>query len=199
MFLFFALFTINALSPKLFRKEELSLNATYQLLANNIAFYISSLFVFGYSFADSTVAIISLLFSVFAALQSGLFHFWKERTATQLLGYYALVLFIVFVGFQWNGITVTLLWLLTAVIVFIAGVRLRSTPARMSAITLIGATLLKLVVLDSITFSTLQKVIAYLILGVLLLLVSFFYQKTTSPRPTPAKHDREDSQHTTKT
>jgi hypothetical protein len=40
-----------------------------------------------------------------------------------------------------------------------------------------GATLLKLVVLDSLTFSTIQKVIAYLVLGVLLLLISFFYQK----------------------
>jgi uncharacterized membrane protein len=40
-----------------------------------------------------------------------------------------------------------------------------------------GVTLLKLVVLDSLTFSTIQKVIAYLVLGVLLLLVSYFYQK----------------------
>ena len=184
MFLFFVLFTTNALSAKLFRKDQLSLTAAYQLLANNIAFYIAALFVFGYSFADSTVALISLLFSVFAAIQAGLFSFWKERTATHLFAYYALVLFIVFVGFQWSGITVTLLWLLTAVVVFSAGVRLKSTPARMSAITLIGATLLKLVALDSITFSTLQKVIAYLVLGVLLLLVSFFYQKTsTSKRP----------------
>jgi uncharacterized membrane protein len=47
----------------------------------------------------------------------------------------------------------------------------------MTGITLMGLTLLKLVVLDSLTFSTIQKVIAYLVLGVLLLLVSFFYQK----------------------
>jgi uncharacterized membrane protein len=47
----------------------------------------------------------------------------------------------------------------------------------MTAITLMGVTLLKLLVLDSLTFSTIQKVVAYLVLGVLLLLVSFFYQK----------------------
>jgi uncharacterized membrane protein len=69
------------------------------------------------------------------------------------------------------------LWLLTAVVVFIAGVKLKSNLARMAAITLMGATLLKLVALDSLTFSTLQKVIAYLVLGVLLLLISYFYQK----------------------
>ena len=187
MFLFFALFTITAVSPKLFRKETLSLTATYQLLTNNIAFYIAALFVFGYSFADSTIALISLLFSVFAAVQSGLFHFWKEKTTSQMLAYYSLILFTIFIGFQWKGITVTLLWLLTAVIIFVAGVRLKSTPARMAAITLIGVTLLKLAALDSISFSTLQKVIAYLVLGVLLLLVSFFYQKTTSRRPMQSK------------
>lgn len=177
MFLFFALFTINALSPKLFRSEVLSLNATYQLLSNNIAFYIAALFVFGYSFANSTVALISFLFAAFAAIEAGLFLFWKERTTSRLMSYYALMLFVIFIGFQWKGITVTLMWLLTAVIVFIAGVRLKSVPARMAAITLIGVTLLKLVALDSLTFSTLQKVIAYLVLGVLLLLVSYFYQK----------------------
>ena len=47
----------------------------------------------------------------------------------------------------------------------------------MMAIVLIGVTLAKLVVFDSLIFTTVQKVIAYLILGVLLLIVSFFYQK----------------------
>ncbi|HET7897889.1 MAG TPA: DUF2339 domain-containing protein, partial [Flavisolibacter sp.] len=56
-------------------------------------------------------------------------------------------------------------------------VRFRSIPLRMAAIALMGVTLLKLVALDSLTFSTVQKVIAYLVLGVLLLLVSYFYQK----------------------
>jgi uncharacterized membrane protein len=177
MFLFFALFSFIALSPKIFRKEPLSLSATYQLLSNNIAFYIAALFVFGYTFANSTIAFITFLFAVFAAVQSAALFYWKEKRAGLILGYYALVLFVIFIGFEWQGITVTLLWLLTAVILFIAGVRLKSTAARMSAITLIGATLLKLVAMDSLTFSTLQKVIAYLVLGVLLLVVSYFYQK----------------------
>lgn len=174
---FFAQFALNALSAKLFRKEALSLPATYQHLANNGSFYIAALFVFGYTFADSTVALISLLFAVFAALQALGFLAGKEKTAGKLLGFYALVLFVIFIGFQWKGITVTLLWLLTAVIVFIAGVRTKSVPARMAAIALMGFTLVKLVALDSLTFTTLQKVIAYLVLGVLLLVVSFFYQK----------------------
>jgi uncharacterized membrane protein len=177
MFLFFAVFDVNALSSKLFRRDVLSLNAGYQLLSNNAAFYIAALFVFGYSFVNSTVALISFLFAAFAAVQAVLLHFWKEKATSRYLSYYALVLFVIFIGFQWKGITVTLLWLLTAVILFIAGVKQKSIPARMAAISLMGVTLVKLVVLDSLTFSTLQKVIAYLVLGVLLLLISYFYQK----------------------
>ena len=47
----------------------------------------------------------------------------------------------------------------------------------MAGIILIGVTLGKLVALDSLTFTTVQKVIAYLVLGILLLVVSFMYQK----------------------
>ena len=79
--------------------------------------------------------------------------------------------------FNWNGVTVTLLWLLTSVIIFSVGVYRKSVPLRLTAILLIGITLLKLVVLDSMSFSPVQKIIAYLVLGVLLLVVSFFYQK----------------------
>ena len=177
MFLFFAVFTVIAISEKLFRKGELSTTASYQLLTNNIAFYVAGLMVFGYSFVDSTTALISLLISFFAALQAVGYYYWKELFTTQILACYALLLFVVFIGFQWKGITVTLLWLLTAVIAFSAGVRLKSTAARMAAIALIGTTLLKLIIFDSLRFSTLQKVIAYLVLGVLLLVVSYFYQR----------------------
>ena len=85
--------------------------------------------------------------------------------------------FIVFIAFGWDGLSVTLLWLLTAVIVFSVGAARRSVFLRMQGILLMGLTLLKLLLLDSNNFSPIQKVISYVVLGVLLLLVSFFYQK----------------------
>ena len=177
MGLFFFLFWLNAISPKLLRKESLSAAHAYQLLVNNIALSLSALYVFGASFENATLAVIALFLSLFVAAQAVLFHYRKEETARNVLAWYALSLFVLFIGFQWKGITVTLLWLQTAVVLFIFGVRRKSNPLRMTAIILIGLTLLKLVALDSLTFSTIQKVIAYLVLGVLLLLVSFFYQK----------------------
>jgi hypothetical protein len=177
MCLYFFLFLLNAVSPRLFRNEHLPAPHTYQLLTNNMAFSLSAFYVFGYSFQNTTIATIALFLSLFVAAQALLFQVWKEDRTRNFLAWYALSLFVLFIGFQWTGIMVTLLWLLTAVVLFIIGVRQKSNPLRMTAITLMGVTLLKLVVLDSLTFSTIQKVIAYLVLGVLLLLVSFFYQK----------------------
>lgn len=177
MSLFFLLFFLNAIAPRLVRKEGLNTAHSYQLLLNNGALFLAALFVFGYSFENSSIALISLFLSVLALLQTVLFFVWKENRTRNLMGYYALALFATFIGFQWKGIVVTLLWLLTAVVLFIAGVRTKSIPLRLASITLMGVTLLKLVALDSLTFSILQKVIAYLLLGVLLLLVSYFYQR----------------------
>lgn len=177
MSLFFLLFFLNAVSPKLMRKERLSVAHTYLLLLNNFALFIAALFVFGSTFENASLATISLFLSLFAAAQALLFYGWKEERTCNFLGFYALALFVVFIGFQWKGIVVTLLWLATAVTLFVVGVKFKSIPLRMAAIALMGVTLLKLVALDSLTFSTIQKVIAYLVLGVLLLLISYFYQK----------------------
>ena len=106
------------------------------------------------------------------------FYLWKEEVyAKRMFASLAFILFVLFIMLQWSGVTVTLLWLLTAMIIFAFGVMQKSVATHMAAIVLMGITLLKLVLLDSLTFSSIQKVIAYISLGVLLLVVSFFYQK----------------------
>lgn len=179
MVFFFLLFAIS--SHKLFQKRSLHVNDAYQLLANNVALYIAALFQFGFSekATNGDLAFITFIVSIVVALQAiFLYNLWKEELiATRLLSSLALTLFVMFIAFNWDGFTVTFLWLLTAVIVFAWGFRMRSVRARMAGIILIGVTLGKLIALDSLTFTTVQKVIAYLVLGVLLLIVSFFYQK----------------------
>lgn len=181
MIFFFLVFLFAVLSFKIFRKKQLHVNDAYQLLVNNIALYIAALFQFGLSAkaTNTDLALITLIVSVIVAMQAVLFYnFWKEEMyATRLLSSLALTLFVMFIAFNWDGFTVTFLWLLTAVIVFAWGFRMHSVRARMAGIILMGVTLGKLLALDSLTFTTIQKVIAYLVLGVLLLIVSFFYQK----------------------
>jgi uncharacterized membrane protein len=157
MTVFFPAIFINAVSPKLLRRERLSKAHTWQLFTNNVAVSLSALYVFGYSYENSTIAMIALCLALFVALQAGLFHYWHEAHTRNVMAWYSLSLFVLFIGFQWTGIIVTLLWLATAVVVFVLGVRKKSNPIRMTGITLMGATLLKLVVLDSLTFSTIKK------------------------------------------
>lgn len=181
MIFFFLVFLFAVLSFKILKRRKLQINDAYQLMINNIALYIAALFEFGLSAkaTNGDLGLITLIISSVVALQAVLFYnFWKdEQYATRLLSSLALTLFVMFIAFNWDGFTVTFLWLLTAVVVFAWGFRMGSVRARMAGIILIGVTLGKLLALDSLTFTTIQKVIAYLVLGVLLLVVSFFYQK----------------------
>jgi len=181
MILFFLAFLFAVISYKLIHKKTLHINDAYQLILNNVALYVAILFLFGLSEkgTNNDLAIITLIVAGVVSLQSFMFYkYWREELyANRLLAALALALFVMFIAFNWDGFTVTFLWLLTAVIVFAWGFRMRSVRARMAGIILIGVTLGKLVALDSLTFTTVQKVIAYLVLGILLLVVSFMYQK----------------------
>lgn len=180
MIFFFLIFHFSILAFKLIYRKPLGVNDTYGLLLNNVALYLAALFVFGLSLnTDDHLALISFIFSIFTALQAFIMiKTWKEESVTiKLLSLLSLSLFVFFIALNWDGFTVTFLWLLTAILIFAWGFRIRSVQARMTAILLIGLTLGKLLVVDSLSFTTIQKVIAYLVLGVLLLVVSFFYQK----------------------
>lgn len=175
---FFLLFWINAVSDRIFHQHSLSVPNIYQLAINNLALYLASLFVIGSSFQHSSLAMVTIGVAIIVALEAMLFYYlWQERAATRMTALFSFLLFILFIAFQWKGLTVTLLWLLVAVIVFTLGVQKKWPALRMTSIVLMGVTLLKLVALDTLTFSTVQKVVAFLILGVLLLVVSYFYQK----------------------
>lgn len=178
MGLFFILFIGNIIASRLFFRQPLPLMAPFALVANNLAVYIGALFIMGFE-EDARLSFITLIVSLFTAMQALLvLSFWKEeKAAPKGLANFSLLLFILFIAFEWDGITVTLLWLLTAIVLFSWGVVRKTVPARMAAIVLMGVTLLKLVFLDSLTFSPIQKIISYITLGVLLLVVSFFYQK----------------------
>ncbi len=179
MLFFFLLFSASVIIPKWKERKEFTNADIYQLTLNNLAFYTAALLVFAPALETGPMAIISLLFSLFVGLQSYLvYSVWREELQLQkLLNSCSLILFIVFIALQWEGLMVTLLWLLTAVLCFTWGVIRKSAFARITSILLMGVTLLKLLVFDSLSFSPVQKIISYVVLGILLLVVSFFYQK----------------------
>jgi uncharacterized membrane protein len=71
----------------------------------------------------------------------------------------------------------TVLWGLYSFVLIALGIRKRNKVLRISAIVLFGLTLIKLFAFDIINLSTGYKVVAFTALGILLLVVSFLYQK----------------------
>lgn len=175
---FFVLFAVHALAGRIVRGQALQRRQAQQLLANNLLLYTVIALV---DAASSHAGFLFLNggFSLFTAMQATACAFFL-RTETYLkkgLSLFSLCLFLIFIANRWHGITVTFLWLLIAVGLFSAGIGLKSVWLRLSAMVLMGITLAKLVAVDSLRFSTIQKIIAYLTLGVLLLIVGFFYQR----------------------
>ncbi len=190
MIAFFLLFYFNAMAEIFFyqKKNDVEVSVTSRmglktsgllsLRINNMALYGGCLVLFGQYYTNPGYALITLAMAGLLAAQAGIFYFvWKDAAVKKFMASFSFVLFVIFIALAWTGLTVTLLWLLTAVIVFAIGAVQKWPVTRMAAVILMGATLIKLVLIDSLVFTTVQKVIAYVLLGVLLLVVSFFYQK----------------------
>lgn len=180
MVIFYLLFTINALAHRLIRSERLTKEHIQQIIINNITLYLSSLFVFGHgevgAHLASTTAYIAV-WMIWFALFSFLF-FKTENVLQQSLAMQAVVLIALFIGFYWTGFFVTILWVAFAVVLFGWGIFSHRSWPRLAAILLMIVTLGKLVIFDSSKFTPIQKIAAYLLIGALLLVLSFFYQRT---------------------
>lgn len=176
---FFLLFCGNALAPKILRGTTLTKRQTQDILLNNIALFIVVYLLHAPHFSTAQTAAVAGLFALFTGVQAALVHqtIPTEATLKKGLATLSVAALLLFIGAQWDGIVVTLLWLILAVTLFSWGALAKAVWLRLTGMVLMGVTLLKLVAFDSMRFTPVQKIIAYLTLGVLLLLVGFFYQK----------------------
>ena len=179
MGIFYILFTINALAYRLVRSEPLTVGDIQQVIINNIALYVASLVVFGYGqfgiHLASTTACVAAIMIFFASVSYLLFA--PEKVLQRSLAMQAVILMAMYIGFYWNGFFVTLLWVAFSIVLFGWGIISHRSWPRLGAILLMIVTLGKLVFFDSSKFSPIQKITAYLLIGALLLVLSFFYQK----------------------
>jgi uncharacterized membrane protein len=176
---FFLLFSLHALSQRLLRQHPLQRWQVQQIFNSNILLYLLAVVVYNATFLQFNFTFLNSSFSIFAALQAGLCYYFLPNETYLKKGFvlFSISLFLLFIANRWEGITVTLLWLLLAVLLFGTGFGLKAMWLRLTGVVLMGITLAKLVFLDSLRFSTVQKIVAYLTLGVLLLVVGFFYQR----------------------
>ena len=179
MGIFYLLFMINAFAYRLVRSESLTTGDIQQVAVNNIALYLSALAIFGYSefgtHLASTTGYVALWMLLLAYLSYVVFR--AENVLQQSLAMQAVVLITLFIGFYWTGFFVTILWIAFSIVLFAWGTISHRSWPRLAAILLMIVTLGKLVFFDSSKFSPIQKITAYLLIGALLLVLSFFYQK----------------------
>jgi len=76
-----------------------------------------------------------------------------------------------------NKISITVLWTLCAFVQMWLGMQLKYKTLRIISLSLLGLVLLKLFMYDLINVSQGAKIIAFVVLGVVLLVLSFLYQK----------------------
>jgi hypothetical protein len=76
----------------------------------------------------------------------------------------------------------SVLWTLYAAAVLAWGFLRRSAPLRYGALGLLGLTIFKVFVVDLASVKTLYRMLSFLLLGVVLLLVGFLYQKMSRER-----------------
>jgi uncharacterized membrane protein len=173
------LFFVNALANRLVRTEPVTASDIQQSTTNNLALYFSALIVFGLGQFGNHLAGITgwvFVFILCLALLSCLI-FPSEVMLQRSLIVQAVILLAMFIGFNWNGLVVTLLWVALAVVLFVLGIYNRRSWPRLAAILLMCITLGKLIIFDTTKFTTVQKIVAYLVIGTLLLILSFYYQK----------------------
>ena len=179
MALYYILFLINALAFRISRQMALTVGDIQQIIVNNTALYFAAIIILGNLLMGSELAGITgsmfLLTGLLAFISSKMLS--SEIILQRLLTWQSLLFLLLFIAFQWDGLTVTLLWIAVSVILFVWGIFVQKSWTRLASALLIGITLIKLLVFDSERFSTIQKISCYIIIGVLLLLYSFYYQK----------------------
>ncbi|MBV9962117.1 MAG: DUF2339 domain-containing protein [Parafilimonas sp.] len=179
MSVYYILFLLSAFAFIITKRIRLSNRQLLHLLVNNFALFISLLSIFNASASNENAAGVSgfcaILFFALAVAGNNFFH--EEKILNRMHYAEALILVVLFISIQYSGLTITMLWTLVSIIVFIIGIVTKTIWPRLAAIMLLGFTLLKLIFLDSMSFTAVQKIIAYITIGTLLLILSFFYQK----------------------
>jgi uncharacterized membrane protein len=179
MLAFYLLFTVGAVGYHFSRQTKLTKFDVEMIIANNLALYLGSLFIVGDGTINDALTNVTGVFCLLACVMAFLSSRFLsgEQLLRRVLIIQGLCYLVLYVAMQWDGIAVTLLWLLLSIVLFAWGMYVKQSWLRIGSIVLISLTLLKLITVDSINFSTVEKIICYVSIGALLLIVSFLYQK----------------------
>jgi uncharacterized membrane protein len=179
LFVFYILFALASIGFAIVKKEVLGLLEIQLFLLNSLLAYFAALLVFTDGHLDArTVYVTGIACLIFFLQAFGTkILFSKEELVFNYLLGFAVLSLVFYIGLKWDGIIVTVLWIIVAIALFVAGALTKTGWMRLTSIILTGVTLIKLVLIDRNNFTTEQKIISYVAIGIFLLLLSFFYQK----------------------
>ena len=102
---------------------------------------------------------------------------WLDEQARAALSLLATVLFSAFLFYEVSGSWLTVAWGLQGTALLIAGFALRDRQLRLSGLVLLGVCILKAFVYDFSELETVYRIFSFIVLGSLLLAVSFIYTR----------------------
>lgn len=177
--LFFALFSISAIAFKFFLKEPVTATDVIVVVVSTVFLYASLLIILQKHSLGPSVATVTFIFGIVYMIAGLITTKYLKLQAyfAESLFAISLVAFIFFVAKQYTGLTITLIWLIMAAAFFATGMWQQIKFLRITSMALLALTLIKLVLVDSNDFDTVEKIIAYLLTGSVLLVISFLYQK----------------------
>lgn len=175
---FFFLFMTSSLGFKIYKGDEITNSDTFIVVANTLALYlfiVISFLISDVGFIKGVTLLFAFLYFAFGVIAAR--YLQRHKHLHSALFSISLLAFVVFFLIQYSGLTITIIWGLLAIAYFISGMWFKLQVFRIGAIVLFASTLIKLVIVDSMDFSPIEKIIAYIFTGTVLLIVSFLYQK----------------------
>jgi uncharacterized membrane protein len=158
------------------------------LTAANSTLYFAAVCVLLQDRATHSQGVFTALLSIFYLT---LFAFAYKRNAKnsllyRMLGGLSLLFLTLAIAIEFDGRWVTLLWTLEGVAGLMLGISRQAKAMRVAALAVLGATVIKIFVFDLAALDALSRIISFLVLGAVLLGVSFLYQKRQRAEDAPA-------------
>lgn len=105
------------------------------------------------------------------------YSFKETEKISKVLAYLGFSLFLLTVAFEFSNFIITMIWGLTGLILLSVGMNMNKTGLRNSGLIALSLAVLKLFVIDTIELDVLYRTIAYIGLGLILLLATFVFSK----------------------
>lgn len=174
-FLIFAFIPILQRQPAFLRGRKFDAF----LSCANAALYFAAVYALLQNRAANLQGGFALLLSIF---HLSLFAIaYRQQAADMLLyrtlGWLSVLFLTIAIAIEFEGRWVTLLWTLEGVAGLTLGAHWRAKAVRVSGLAVLGATVVKIFVFDLASLDALSRIVSFLVLGAVLLGVSFLYQK----------------------